>query len=93
MSALHSLKVTGRTSASTDGTATGLIATKSITIDSDGFLRFTDASGKARAIPMRGDFAVFVREVFTGTGGIAATTPMFDSPLRTGNGVGGRADS
>lgn len=93
MAVRYSLQLTGRTAASTLGTATGIIATDAIEVHDDGFIRFTDASGVRRAIPMKGDFGVLMREVLTGTGGVPATEPMFDRPLRTGPGVGGRTDS
>lgn len=72
MAQIYSFKLTGRTSASVDGTATGLIATVAVSYDSDGFLRWTDASGIARAVPVNSEVAVLLNTLFTGTGGIDA---------------------
>ena len=75
MAVLYNFKVSGRTSASTDGTATGLISTNAVTIDSDGFLRFTDSTGRPRSFSIGsdgGDISAFVKLLFTGVGGVDA---------------------
>lgn len=92
MAVLKTLKITGRQSASTDGSATLLLTTKTITIDDDGFLTFTDANSIKRRIPLIGDFAILMREVLQGTGGYAAADWAFNRPKVTGPGVGGRVD-
>jgi hypothetical protein len=68
MAQLYSFKLRGLTAA--DAT----IATKTVSYDSDGFLRWTDANSIARRVPISGDLAELLREVFTGTGGIDAGT-------------------
>lgn len=93
MAVRYNLQLTGRTAASTLGTATGIIATDPIEVHDDGFIRFVDTNGVRRAIPMTGDFGVLMREVLTGAGGIPATEPMFERPILTGPGVGGRSGS
>jgi hypothetical protein len=89
MAVLHSLKLRGMTSA--DAT----IATVEVTLDTDGMLRFTDARSVARAIPLNGDLAALIKDLFTGTGGYEATivAEPFDVPVRSGAGVNGRADA
>jgi hypothetical protein len=72
MAQLYSFKISGRTAASTDGTATGIIATLAVSYDSDGFLRFTDTEGNVHAIPMTLEVAELMKVIFTGTGGIDA---------------------
>lgn len=72
MSALFSFKLSGRTSASTLGTATGIIASKDVTYDDDGYLSYSDANSIPRRIPISGDLAQLLKELFTGTGGLTA---------------------
>lgn len=76
MAQLYSFKLSGRTAASVDGTATGIIATLSVSYDSDNKLRWTDANGRARWVEIRnggsGDLASLLATLFTGTGGIDA---------------------
>jgi hypothetical protein len=67
-SKLYDGKVSGRTSASTDGTATGIIATKSIELWDDGILRYSDGNGRARSVQLNGDLMRLFKEMFTGTG-------------------------
>lgn len=64
---IYSGKVSGRTSATVDGTATGIIATKSIELFDDGSLRYTDASGFQRNVQLSGAVAQLFKEMFTGT--------------------------
>lgn len=77
MAQVYSFKITGRTAASTDGSATGLIATVAVSYDSDGYLRFTDANGRPRAVSISNstsDVAALLRLIFTGSGGVDAGT-------------------
>jgi hypothetical protein len=89
MAVLHSLKIRGLTAA--DAT----VATVSVTLDTDGMLRFTDARSVKRAIPLEGDLAALIKDIFTGTGGYEATivSEPFDVPVLSGPGANGRADS
>lgn len=64
MATLQTFKVQGQT------TGDVAIATKTVTIDSDGYVRFTDAQGYMRAMQMSGDLARFMKEVLTGTNGL-----------------------
>lgn len=72
MSQLYSFKLRGLTS----GSAT--IATATVSWDADGYLRFTDANGKARAISIvdssQGDFAALMKVCFTGASGLDASS-------------------
>jgi hypothetical protein len=89
MAVLHSFKLQGQTSAD------AAIATVEVTLDTDGMLRFTDARSVVRAIPLNGDLAALIKDLFTGTGGYEATivAEPFDVPVLSGAGVNGRADS
>lgn len=88
MATLFSLKLQGQTSA---GVA---IATKSVTIESDGTLRFTDSTGGLRTLPISRDLGRLLSEVFTGTGGYSATYPgLPEMPKRSNAGDGVRTDS
>ena len=64
MSATYTFKIRGLTS----GSAT--IATVDVTWDTDEVLRFTDGNGVKRAIPIKGDFARLMKEIFTGGSGL-----------------------
>lgn len=74
MSQLYSFKVSGRTSSTTDGTATGIISTLTVSYDSDGIMRYTDANGKVHEIDCGGlpGLQKFIKDLFTGTGGFDA---------------------
>ncbi len=69
---VYTFKMSGRTSASTDGTATGIIATKTVEWLPDETLRYTDANGVVSIIPVDGPLAALLIDLFTGTGGIDA---------------------
>lgn len=73
MAVLFSGKISGRTSATLDGTATGIIATKDIELHSDNVLRYTDATGRARGVQLSGEVAQLLKEVFTGVGAPVAS--------------------
>lgn len=66
MAQLYSFKIQGQTAADVE------IDTVAVSYDDDGMLRFTDANGKAREIPINGDLSQLLKEIFTGTGGITA---------------------
>lgn len=66
MATLQSFKIQGQT------TADVAIATKTVTIDSDGFLRYSDSSSHPRSIRMTGDVGRFLKEILTGTNGLTA---------------------
>lgn len=89
MTVLHTFKLQGQTSAD------AAIATRTVTLHTDGTLRFTDARSVRRSIPLYGDVAALVKDLFTGTGGYEATivAEPFDVPVLSGAGVNGRADS
>jgi hypothetical protein len=70
MSAVYTFKIRGLTS----GSAT--IATLDVTIDSDGMLRFTDTNSQPRAIPVKGDVAALLKEIFTGASGLETGSAM-----------------
>lgn len=77
MAKLHDFKVSGRTSASADGSATGIIATKAIEYHDDGTVRFTTAAGKAICINPTADLNELWKILFTGTGGVVAGKKFF----------------
>lgn len=77
MAKLHDFKITGRTSASTDGTAAGLIATKAIEFHDDGSIRFTTAAGKAVILNPNADLNELLKLIFVGTGGFATGKKLF----------------
>jgi hypothetical protein len=70
MASLFSGKMSGRTAATVDGTATGIIATVTVSLDSDDMLRWTDANGDAHAVKVHGEVAALLTALFTGAGGI-----------------------
>ena len=74
MAQLYSFKLSGRTSSTTDGTATGIISTLTVSYDSDGVLRYTDSDGNVHLIDMAGSAGMqkLVKDLFTGTGGFDA---------------------
>jgi hypothetical protein len=61
---VYTFKIRGLTS----GSAT--IATKDVTIDSDGMLRWSDTNGDPRALRLTGDVAQLMKDIFTGASGI-----------------------
>ena len=63
MSIIYSGKLQGQTSG---GIA---IATKDITLDSDGYLRWTDSTGRPRSEQISGDLSRLLKEVFAGAVG------------------------
>jgi len=71
MSKLYDFKITGRTAASTDGTATGLIATKAVELHSDNTLKFTDVNGTLKTLQINEEVAELLSQILTGTGGAA----------------------
>jgi hypothetical protein len=71
MASLHSFKITGRTAASADGTATGLIATAAVEYHDDGSLRFTTAAGEKVIIQPSANTNKLLKLIFTGTGGFS----------------------
>ena len=77
MAKLHDFKVSGRTSASTDGTAAGIIATKAVEFHDDGTLRFTTAAGRPVIIQPTADLNELFKIIFTGTGGYATGKKLF----------------
>jgi hypothetical protein len=77
MAALHSFKISGRTSASTDGTAAGIIATKAVEYHDDGSLRFTTAAGEAVIMQPTADLNKLLKLIFVGTGGFATGKTLF----------------
>ena len=72
MAQVYSFKMSGRTAASVDGTATGIIATIDVSYDDDGMLRFDDETGNPKAVAVSGDVADLLKVLCTGTGGIDA---------------------
>lgn len=72
-----SLKVTGFTAAGALGTATGVLATQAVTLDTDGSVRFTDGQGNKRCINPSADVNALFEVIFTGTGGLAAADKLF----------------
>lgn len=70
MSVIYTGKLSGRTSSSADGSATGIVATRTVTLDSDGWLRWSDANSKPRALQVSGDLGELLTFLFTGTNGI-----------------------
>lgn len=72
MAVLQSFKLTGRTSATTNGTATGIIADQAIDICSDNMLRWVDSSGRTRALEISGEFATLLQAMLTGAGGVTS---------------------
>lgn len=77
MPKLHDFQVSGRTAASVNGTATGMIATKAVEFHSDGSVRFTTAAGKAITINSTSNLNELWKILFTGTGGVAAGKKFF----------------
>lgn len=77
MAKLFDFKVSGRTSASVDGTATGIIATKAVEFHDDGTVRFTSAAGRPVILQPTADLNELLKIIFTGTGGHAATKKWF----------------
>lgn len=71
MSTIYSGKLSGRTSDSEDGTATGIVATAAVTFDGQGNLHWTDSSGRAHTVQVSGPLATLLEAIFTGTGGTA----------------------
>lgn len=71
MAKLHDFKITGRTSASVDGTATGLIGTATVEYHDDGSLRFSTAAGEKVIIQPSADVNKLMKILFTGTDGFA----------------------
>lgn len=69
---LYDFKVSGRTAASTDGTATGIIATKAVEFYSDGSLKFTNSAGQPVTLNPSPQLNELLKIIFTGTGGVAA---------------------
>jgi hypothetical protein len=80
MAATFTGKLTGRTAASTDGTATGLIATATVEVHSDGSVRFTDAAGNKHRIMPSASLNALLKMLLVGTGGYAATHKWFGNP-------------
>lgn len=75
MAALYSFKISGRTSASADGTATGIIATAAVTLDDNGRVTFTDSTGRTRHLQIANDesaVSALLQVLFTGVGGVDA---------------------
>lgn len=68
--AVYSFKVRGLTAAS------ATIATLDVSYDADGFLRWTDTAGSStpRSLKIDGNVGEFLKEIFTGTGGITASS-------------------
>jgi len=77
MAVLFTGKITGRTAASADGTATGLIATTTIEVHDDGSIRFTDAVGTKHRIQPSASLNALLKLILTGTGGFPATKKWF----------------
>jgi hypothetical protein len=79
MAKLNDFKITGRTSATTDGTATGLIATQVVEYHDDGSLRFT-INGIIHRIQPSASLNALLKVLFTGTGGVAAGKKWHGNP-------------
>lgn len=77
MAKLHDFKISGRTSASVDGTATGIIATKAVEFHSDGSIRFTSSAGRPIIINPDANLNELLKIIFNGTGGYAAGYKLF----------------
>lgn len=69
MAALYSFKLTGRTSAYVEGTATGLIGVATVSYNDDGSLSFTTSNGEKVVIQPSANVNKLLKIVFTGTGG------------------------
>lgn len=80
MAKIHDFKVTGRTSASADGTATGLIGTATVEYHDDGSLRFTTAAGEKVIIQPSANVNKLLKVLFTGTGGFATGKNLIGAP-------------
>lgn len=72
MASLYNFKLTGRTAAYTEGTATGLIGVATVDYNDDGSLSFTTATGEKVVIQPSADVNKLLKIVFTGTGGFPA---------------------
>jgi hypothetical protein len=70
MSSINTMKLSGRTAASTDGTATGIVATLAVDLHSDNILRWVDATGRTHSLEMTGELASLLQALFTGAGGV-----------------------
>lgn len=77
MAKLHDFKVSGRTSASADGSATGIIATKDVEFHDDGTVRFTSGAGAKIIISPTASLNELWKIMFTGTGGVATGKKFF----------------
>lgn len=77
MPKLHDFLVSGRTSVSVDGTATGVIATKAVEFHDDGTVRFTSVAGRQIRINSTSNLNELWKIIFTGTGGVAAGKKFF----------------
>jgi hypothetical protein len=69
MAKLHDFKITGRTSASANGTATGLVGTATVEYHDDGSIRFATAAGEKVIIQPCANTNKLLKILFTGAGG------------------------
>lgn len=67
MSALYTGKLSGLTAGSV------AVATLDVTLDSDGFIRWTDANGDKHQLCIAGEIGNLLTTVFTGVNGITHT--------------------
>lgn len=77
MAKLYDFLISGRTAASTDGTATGIIATKAIEFHDDGSVRFTSAAGRPITINPDANTNELLKIILNGVGGLAAGHKLF----------------
>lgn len=68
MAVLFTGKLIGGTAAFAAGTATGILTQVAVTLDSDNMVRWTDANGRAQAVPVHGPLATLFKQVLTGAG-------------------------
>lgn len=77
---LYDFKLSGRTAASADGTATGIIATKAVEMWDDGSLRYTSANGRKVVLQLDNDLSDLLKQLLVGTGGVAAGKRFHGAP-------------
>lgn len=71
MARLYAFKLTGRTSAYVEGTATGLIGVATVNYNDDGSIDFVTAKGEQVVMQPSANLNKLLKVVFTGAGGFA----------------------
>lgn len=72
MARLYAFKLTGRTAAYVEGTATGLVGVATVNYNDDGSIDFVTATGEQVVMQPSANLNKLLKVVFTGTGGFAA---------------------